>query len=111
MLGVGGANVTIGLDTSPVIRDDLSAENPVWAGFARLVHVTPGGAWRYVADLGDYEAEFNPDPRIVDSNPFGLLALPGGTVVADAGGNTLLLVRPNGDISTLAVMPPVPQAR
>ena len=110
MLGVGRAFVTIGLESSPLLRDRLAAEHPEWAGFARLVRVLPDGAWSFVADLGTYEEQANPEPRVVDSNPFGLLALPGANVVADAGGNDLLRVDANGDISPLAVLPPVPQA-
>ena len=111
MLGPGSAHVTIGLDASPVARDQLAADQPEWAGFGRLVQVTPGGPWRFTADLGSYEDQQNPDPRIKDSNPYGLLALPGATVVADAGGNDLLRVGADGDISLLAVLPPVPLAR
>jgi hypothetical protein len=93
MLGVGSAHVTIGLEASPVLRDQLSADQPEWGGFGRLVHVSASGEWRFVADIGAYEEQANPDPRIIDSNPFGLLALPGRHVVADAGGNSLLEVR------------------
>jgi sugar lactone lactonase YvrE len=110
MLGVGSARVTIGLEESPFFRDALSATYPEFAGFGTLVHVTPGGQWRFVADLAAYERAVNPDPRITDSNPYGLLAAAGRVVVADAGGNTLLTVLANGAISTLAVMPQVPQA-
>lgn len=110
MLGVGSAHVTIGMEASPVLRDELSKTQPEWAGFGRLVHMSASGEWRFVADIGAYEKEVNPDPRAIDSNPFGLLALPGRHIVADAGGNSLLEVAANGDISLLAVLPPVPQA-
>ena len=110
MLGVGSAHLTIGLETSPILRDELAADRPEWAGFGRLVQLAAGGEWRFVADIGAYEAAVNPEPRLVDSNPYGLLAQPGRTVVADAGGNSLLQVAANGDISLLAVLPPVPQA-
>ena len=110
MLGVGSAQVTIGLEASPVLRDQLSADQPEWAGFGRLVHMSASGEWRFVADIGAFEEEVNPEPRAVDSNPFGLLALPGERVLADAGGNSLLQVGANGDISLIAVLPPVPQA-
>jgi hypothetical protein len=110
VLGVGDARVTIGLEASPVLREQLAATQPEWAGFGRLVHVAASGEWRFVADIAAYEASANPDPRIVDSNPYGVLATAGRTVVADAGGNSLLRVSANGDISLLAVMPPVPEA-
>src|SRR5262249_43683335 len=53
-----------------------------------------------------YESLFNPEPRIFDSNPFGVLAVPGGAVVVDARGNDVLLF--DNDtlaISALAVLP------
>ena len=110
MLGIGSAHVTIGLEASPVLRDRLSADRAEWAGFGRLVHVRASGRWRFVADIAGYEAAVDPDPRILDSNPYGLLAEPGGQLLTDAGGNSLLRVDANGDISTLAVLPPVSPA-
>jgi hypothetical protein len=58
-----------------------------------------------VADIAGYEAATNPDGGPIDSNPYGILALPGGRLVTDAGANALLHVKANGDISTLAVFP------
>ena len=99
MLGLGSAYVTIGLMQPPELRD----EHPELAGLARLAKVEPSGEWHFVADLGAYEAANNPDGGPVDTNPYGLLAIPGGHVVTDAGGNSLLRVDANGHISTLAV--------
>jgi glucose/arabinose dehydrogenase len=111
MLGVGRADVTIGLETDPRLRDQLAKVNPEWAGFGRVVQVSAGGQWRFVADLGTFEEDANPDyPRTVDSDPYGLLAIPGGDLVADAGGNDLVRVDANGDVSLVTVLPPVPQA-
>jgi sugar lactone lactonase YvrE len=108
MLGVGSAHVTIGLMQPPNYVSTYGL-----AGMAALAQVEPSGEWRYVADLGAYEAINNPDgtppfgtpngPGRPDSDPFGLVATPAGDVVTDAGGNTLLRVGTNGDISTLAV--------
>jgi DNA-binding beta-propeller fold protein YncE len=110
MLGVGNADVTIGLEASPVFRDQLAVDHPEWAGFGRLVQVSAGGQWRFVADLGTFEEQANPHPRLIDSDPYGVLAIPGADLVADAGGNDLLRVAANGDTSLVAVLPPVPQA-
>lgn len=41
----------------------------------------------------------------MDTNPYGILALPGKRVVADAGANALNEVAANGGVSTLAVFP------
>jgi DNA-binding beta-propeller fold protein YncE len=91
-------------------RDRLAEHAPGIAGFARLARIEPSGDWRYIADLGAYEEANNPDGRLhedgspfYDSNPYGALALPGGPVVTDAGGNSLLRVGANGDVSLLAV--------
>jgi hypothetical protein len=55
------------------------------------------------ADLAEYEAANDPGGGPKDSNPQGVLAWNGGTLVVDAGGNSLLKV---GDgIQTLAVFP------
>jgi sugar lactone lactonase YvrE len=45
-----------------------------------------------VADLGKYEANHDPDGAGVDSNPYAVARVDGGTIVADAGGNSLLFV-------------------
>ena len=93
LLGMGGAYVTIGFESDPAIRSQAAA----FAGFARLVRVAPtafvpGKAsprskvqWEYVADLGAYEIAVNPDCGRIDSNPFGLLAIPGSIIIVDAG--------------------------
>ena len=90
-----------------------------WAGEGLPRSVLPGvgdqfghlyrfglfGGPRSIADLTAYEFQANPDGGILDSNPYGLLSEHGSTLVADAGGNSLLRVRANGDISTLATFP------
>jgi hypothetical protein len=58
-----------------------------------------------VADIAEYEALTNPDAGLVDSNAYGVLALPGERLVTDAGGNSLVSVKANGDMSTVAVFP------
>jgi hypothetical protein len=110
MLGVGTAYVTVGLEGDPTVRDQLAEQVPGIAGFTGLVKVEPSGEWRSLADLGAYEEASNPDRRLnddgspfLDSNPYGVLAMPGGPLVTDAGGNSLLHVGANGDISLLAV--------
>lgn len=110
LLGMGGAYVTIGFESDPAIRSQAAA----FAGFARLVRVAPtafvpGKAsprskvqWEYVADLGAYEIAVNPDCGRIDSNPFGLLAIPGSIIIVDAGANSLLRRDANGSLSTFA---------
>ncbi len=70
-----------------------------------MLKIEPSGGWRSVADISAYEPTANPDGAQIDSNPYGLLALPGHQLVTDAGGNSLLDVRANGSISTIAAFP------
>jgi sugar lactone lactonase YvrE len=72
---------------------------------ARLARLLPNGSVRVLADIGTFEDEENPDADLPDSNPYGVLALPGRQVVADAGANALFEIRANGRIRTLAVFP------
>ena len=105
--GRGNAYVAIGLGANPDLRAVFGQ------GFGRLVRAE--AEWNLELaddDISSYEAEHNPDQSPVpDSNPYGVLAEPGGRVVTDAGGNDLLRVRSNGEISTLAVFPSRPQGR
>jgi hypothetical protein len=109
--GNGGMYVTIGWEADPRRRLDA----PEWAGFARLVHVFPAAlahgaghgpahaTWEFVADLGQYEIDNNPDCGDIDSNPFGVLSDDGGAIVADAGGNVYVRREANGALSNFAV--------
>jgi hypothetical protein len=117
LLGLGGAYVTIGLESDPTLRTLA----PELAGFARLVHISPaalvpgkgdpqsgddsGDDWDFVADLGAYEISTNPDCGHIDSNPFGLLAERGRLVIVDAGANALIRRHANGELSTFAAFP------
>jgi hypothetical protein len=76
----------------------------VGSSFGQLLKIEPSGGWRSVADISAYEANANPDGAQIDSNPYGLLALPGHQLVTDAGGNSLIDVRANGSISTVAAL-------
>lgn len=51
---------------------------------------------------------FGPHGGVLESNPFGLALDGSSRIVADAAGNSVLKVRRNGDVSTLAVLPPIP---
>ena len=102
--------------------------------YARLMRVDYRGRTSPVAELLSYEVEENPDATvrygfeglstecaaqvpayagpgegydgIVESNPYAVAIVPGGWVVADAAGNSVLSVRRDGTVSTLAVLPP-----
>ena len=101
--GRGGMYVTIGFGGGP--PDSRNVVLPgVGSSFGQLLKITPSGASRSVADVSAYE-NTNPDGAQLDTNPYGLLALPGHELVTDAGGNSLLDVRANGSISTVATFP------
>jgi hypothetical protein len=100
-----------------------------------VYRLLPNGRTTLLADLGAYEDDHNPDqvntygltglaagcevPEFLDgilgeytgaldSNVYSVAILDDGSrVVADAGGNDLLRVRPNGRVETLAVLPPI----
>jgi len=100
--GLGGMYLAVGLGANPALRQEV----PALAEMARLLRANPArGTTRVVADLGDFEAAANPDGGLPDTNPNSVLAGIGSRVVADAGGNSLLRVSPNGQISVLAVLP------
>jgi hypothetical protein len=94
-----GAYVTMGLPGTPTVRAQLG---PNLALSGRLLKLAASGQIKKIADPVSYEAANNPDDGLVDSNPYGVLALPGRQIVADAGGNSVLEVAANGDVSTLA---------
>jgi hypothetical protein len=108
--GLGNAYVSIGLEADPAKRNAA----PELGGFGRLVHLFPWALspgrgerrdsvrWEFAADLGQYELDVNPDCGDKDSNPYGVLAVPGGVIVPDAGANALVRMDANGSLSTLA---------
>jgi hypothetical protein len=110
---------TIGLQTDPANR----ALVDIGSLLAQLAHIptssilphsqSPGtfAADWLITDIGNYEAQQNPDTGLFDTNPYGLLSLRGAHLVADAGGNALLRVDGSGAISTLAVFPSRAQGR
>jgi len=100
-----------------------------------LRRVLPNGHVSTLADLRSYEQTVNPDhintyglvgaspacaaqwpdeagpvsyTGILDSHPYSVALAPGGAYVAEAAGNDILRVTPNGRISTVAVLPPQP---
>jgi hypothetical protein len=72
-----------------------------------LVKATPSGAFKVAGKVGEVDYAWtqthtqlsNAPPN---SNPYGLLPLPRGTFVADAGSNTLDFVSPNGHVELVA---------
>ena len=79
-----------------------------------LFHFNTAGQVRDVANVGNFNYAWSAEHQDLaygdfpDSNPYGVLAVPGGVYVADAGTNTLNFVKSNGDISILAYFPDNP---
>ncbi len=103
--GMGSLYFTIGWGGPPAGRAGLGAFG---AAFGTLNVLRPSGAWTRVADVAAFEQAHNPDGEVFDSNPYGLLAEGSGQYVTDAGGNDLLHVDMQGEVSLVAVFPRVP---
>jgi hypothetical protein len=78
---------------------------------SRKVFRISQGNTREIADLWAFEVAVNPDQiwndGPLDSNPFSIVALNGGrALVADAGGNSILVVDEKGSVDWVAVLTP-----
>ena len=99
------AFVNVAWGGDPALRAGLGPKSSL---FGTMLQVTPAGKYRVVADVAAHEAAYNPGGGAIDSNPYGLVALPGRRIVADAGANVLVEVLANGRTRTVAVLPPLP---
>ena len=104
-VGRGNLTMTIGWGGPPAARAELGELATL---FGALYSVSPSGQWRVVADVSAFEAANNPAGGPIDSNPYAVLAEAGTRYVTDAGGNSLLEVAMNGDVSLVAVFPSTP---
>lgn len=123
-----------GVDATRTAQAAYTVSGGTEAGpFAELRRLRHNGTTSLLADLHAWETTQNPDAEvqygfsnlgetcaedvpewvgggegydgIVESNPYAVAATPGGWVVADAAGNSLISVSRNGSVSTLAVLP------
>ncbi len=93
--------VVIGIGGDPTaVRAALPAKAAL---LGTMLHATPSGVYKVVADVAAHEVANNPGGGAVDSNPYGVLAQPGRRIVADAGGNSIIEVLANGRTRTFAV--------
>jgi len=102
-LGNGNARVVIGLGANGPVRAGLGAKAAI---LGSLLQVNAAAHWKKTADLANFETTHDPVEGGADSDPYGALALPSRTIVADAGGNDLLEVRANGATRVLATFGP-----
>jgi len=99
------AIVSMSWGGNPALR---AALGPKGYMFGSLLQVTPGGTYKVLADVSAHEVAENPAGGNVDSNPYSVLAQPGRRIVADAGANALIEVRPNGRTRTFSLIPFLP---
>jgi hypothetical protein len=90
-------------------RDELAAQNPAADLFGRVLRIDRDGDVQRLVDVWAFERDHNPDGQVanpaIDSNAVDVLARGGRLIVADAGGNSLLKARRNGDIDVLSIFP------
>lgn len=97
----GEIAVIVGFGGNP---DERAALGDLGAGLGELLAAGPDG-FTVLADVAGYEVTANPHPEAIDSNPFAVTRMGDGYLVADAGGNDVLHVDADGNISTFAVFP------
>ncbi len=96
-------SLLLGLALDPALRAGLGEQGSQLATFQEGRF---GGDRQVVADLGAHESATDPDGAGPDSNPTGMVFSGDSTYVADAGGNSLIKLRHNREISTIATLPP-----
>ena len=90
---------------------DFSSTIPALDEMGELVKTDVGKGRRHasgvrtVADLAEFEDEFNPTGDEENVNPNSVITTRTDQVVADAGANDLLRVKKNGSIKVLATFP------
>jgi hypothetical protein len=109
---VGPDGVSVQGNGNILVQISLSSEETgLPSPIGRLIKATPSGQWKILANVGDYDLAWSAEhqdlaPRdFPDSNPYAVMAVPGGAFVADAGTNTLDWVAPDGHIAILAYFP------
>jgi len=93
-------------DIAPIGRGDMFAiTSPAFGGEGKMFRVSRGST-REIANLLDFETRVNPDRGEIDSDPFDVEALTGGSaLVADAAANALLIVDQRGTVDWVASFP------
>ncbi|PDP84382.1 hypothetical protein CQJ94_27285 [Glycomyces fuscus] len=98
----GQVHVAFGLAGSLSTRDGIGDRA---LPLGQVARVGPSSRVFPYGDLALFEEENDPHPVELNSNPYGLAVGPSGTVVADAGGNTVFHVSEHGGVEMLALIP------
>ena len=101
----GTVTFVMNLGADPAVREGMP---PEFADAGWLMQVGSDGTPVRVADVAAFESSFDSDAELggeVDSNPYAVEIVDDGFVVADAGGNSILSVSPDGVVSLVAVIP------
>jgi hypothetical protein len=98
----GRISVVFGLGGRMSTRDGLGQAA---FGLGHSGQLGRDGRYRPVGDLLRFEQTNNPHTADVNANAYGLVPVPGGHLVAEAGGNTILFVSDSGDVRMVAAMP------
>lgn len=99
------AYAVMGLAGDPTVVHPQLPDKAALLG--KLLRVTPVGTYQVVSDVAAHEATSNPAGGAIDSNPYRVLPQGGRRLVADAGANAIVEVRPNGRTRTFAVPPAI----
>jgi hypothetical protein len=100
-------------DVAPIGRGDMFAITSIDFGGEGKLYRVARGSIREIADLYEFELRVNPDgnpvappPAPLPSNPFDVEVLNGNqALVADAAGNSLLVVDQRGTVDWIATLP------
>jgi hypothetical protein len=85
--------------------DMFAVTSAGFGGEGKLYRISRGTT-HVVADLLEFETLVNPHPDSVESNPFNIAVLNGGSLlVADAAANALLIVNNRGEVDWVATLP------
>jgi hypothetical protein len=105
----GGPTAPTDFDGNAITREALAAENPAADLFGRLLRVRRDGRFSSIADIYAFERDVNPDAQVanpaIDTNATDVLVDRGRFVISDAGGNSVVVARADGQLSALAVFP------
>jgi hypothetical protein len=101
--GLGNGYFTVGMGGDPNTRRQQFGA--LGSGLDRLYRLLPNGNFAAVADIAAFEAANDPNRDGLDTNAYGLIALPGRQVFTDAGGNDLVEIDAAGRMTTLATFP------